>query len=825
MSGKLGVMYDNIQFPRQALPFSRKNKTWGRNCVLWGDSRSFQNFSPVRKAVWDKVVNYDLVNGKIHMEDVALILNPADIDADYIPEKIQHYPIMNSKLQVLIGEEYKRPFDWRAIVTNANAVSEIERAKKEELLASLRDLVEDTSLSEEDYEERLEELDEYYTFDYQDFREKRANEYLTHFQKEQNFPLIFNDGFWDALTVGEEIYQCDIVGGEPVVKKLNPKKVRVYRSGHSNKIEDADIIIIEDFWSPGAVLDAYYDQLSKRDIDYLENLPNYLGQGNGSMGIPDMRNGLVPRTMLDDRITFNTTSEFLFDPINGDWNVNNFLPYDTDGNIRVMQMFWKSRRKIQKVKSYDPETGEETFSFFSETYVPDKTKGEESETMWINEAWEGTLIGGHNADFENHSTDGTYGIFVNIRPRPVQFNRLSNPSKCHFGIIGTIYNLNDDRPFSMVDMMKPYNYLYDVLHYRLADAIASSFGSLVEVDVDKIPSGWNFDKWMYFAKTNHLAVTSSFNEGKEGAARGKLVGAMNNNSQRIINDASGNYIQQLMNLAEWVKVEMGEIVGINRQREGQIANRETVGGVERATLQSSYITERYFAIHNDLKRRVLEAFLETTKIAARGRKIKFNYINSDGSRKLVEFDGDEFAENDYGIVVDSSSDIANLDQKLETLAQAALQNQMASLSDIMRMWTSANSLSEKINILRSSERRKMQEIQRSQQMQAEQQQMALEAQMQQKQAELDSQMAMNSEDNETKILVAQIQGDSKIEATSLQQSNDDGVAPPMSEEAKEKLREQIREFDIKIQQDNKKLAIEKERNSIARISAKRPRGK
>ena len=389
----------------------------------------------------------------------------------------------------------------------------------------------------------------------------------------------------------------------------------------------------------------------------------------------------------------------------------------------------------------------------------------------------------------------------------------------------SISNLNDDRPFSMVDMMKPYNYLYDVLHYRLADAIASSFGSLVEVDVDKIPSGWNFDKWLYFAKTNHLAVTSSFNEGKEGAARGKLVGAMNNNSQRIINDASGNYIQQLMNLAEWVKVEMGEIVGINRQREGQIANRETVGGVERATLQSSYITERYFAIHNDLKRRVLQAFLETTKIAARGRKIKFNYINSDGSRKLVEFDGDEFAENDYGIVVDSSSDIANLDQKLETLAQAALQNQMASLSDIMRMWTSANSLSEKINILRSSERRKMQEIQRSQQMQAEQQQMALEAQMQQKQAELESQMAMNSEDNETKILVAQIQGDSKIEATSLQQSNDDGVAPPMSEEAKEKLREQIREFDIKIQQDNKKLAIEKERNSIARISAKRPRGK
>ena len=819
-------MYDNIQFPRQALPFSRKNKTWGRNCVLWGDSRSFQNFSPVRKAVWEKAINYDLVNGKLHMEDVALILNPADIDADYIPEKIQHYPIMNSKLQVLIGEELKRPFDWRAIVTNPNAISEIERAKKEELLNKLRELIEDTSLSEEDYEERLEELDEYYTYNYQDFREARANKYLRHFQKEQNFPLIFNDGFWDGLIVGEEVYQCDIIGGEPVLKKLNPKKVRVYRSGHSNKIEDADIIIIEDFWSPGAIIDAYYDQLSKRDIEFLENLPNFLGQGNGNMGIPDMRNGLIPRTMLDDRLSFDMSSEFLFDPINGTVNTNNMLPYDTDGNVRVMQMYWKSKRKVKKVTSYDPETGEETFSFFSETYVPDASKGETSEDLWINEAWEGTLIGGHNADFENHSTDGTYGIFVNIRPRPIQYSRLSNPSKCHFGIIGSIYNLNDDRPYSMVDMMKPYNYLYDVLHYRLADAIASSYGSLVEVDIDKIPDSWSFDKWLYFAKVNHLAISSSFNEGKEGAARGKLAGAMNNNTQRIINDASGNYIQQLMNLAEWVKVEMGEIVGINRQREGQIANRETVGGVERATLQSSYITERFFGIHNDIKRRVLNAFIETAKIAARGRKIKFQYIADDGSRQLMEFDGDEFAENDYGIVVDSSSDIANLDQKIDTLAQAALQTQQAGLSDIMRMWTSSESLAEKINALKAAERRKAQQAQREQEIAAQQQQMAIEAQLQQKQAELESQAAMNTENNETKILTAQIQADAKLNSTALQvSSNEDGVTPPMSETDKERLREQIREFDIKIQQDNKKLALEKERNQISRISAKKPKGK
>jgi hypothetical protein len=35
---------------------------------------------------------------------------------------------------------------------------------------------------------------------------------------------------------------------------------------------------------------------------------------------------------------------------------------------------------------------------------------------------------------------------------------------------------------------------------------------------------------------------------------------------------------------EFIKMEMSEVAGISKQREGQISQRETVGGVERATL-------------------------------------------------------------------------------------------------------------------------------------------------------------------------------------------------------------------------------------------------
>lgn len=70
----------------------------------------------------------------------------------------------------------------------------------------------------------------------------------------------------DGMIIGEEIYQCDIVGGDPIIEKLNPLKVRIFKSGYSNKIEDADMIVLEDYWSPGKIVDRYYDVLSAKDI-------------------------------------------------------------------------------------------------------------------------------------------------------------------------------------------------------------------------------------------------------------------------------------------------------------------------------------------------------------------------------------------------------------------------------------------------------------------------------------------------------------------------------------------------------------------------------
>ena len=786
--------------PPHQLPFKRKTKSWRRAFVDWADSKTFSTNSLVRKSVMHKKINYDLLRGKLHMSDLELILNPEHLKAGFIPDRITHYPIMNSKLNVLIGEESKRVFDFRVVITNPNSISEIENTKRDAIRERLQQLLSDDSLNEDDFNQKLEQMNDYFTYEYQDMREVRANCLLNHYMKELNIPLEFNKGFKDATTVAEEIYQCDIRGGEPTFEKVNPLKIRVYKSGYSNKVEDADMIAIEDYWSPGKITDTYYEEIEslsasdkKKLIDLLDNNIAGAAADHDSMDNIDDRNGFINVNLIGDEAI--AANGYYFDPMGlfSDGVDDSMMPYDIAGNIRVLRVYWKSRREIKKVKSYDSETGEETFDFYPETYIIDTDKGEEETIFWVNEAWEGTKIG--------------KDIYIGMRPRAVQYNRLSNPSRCHFGIVGSIYNMNDDKPFSLVDMMKPYNYLYDAIHDRLNKHLAKNWGKIVQLDLAKVPKGWDVEKWLYFAKTNNLAIVDSFKEGNSGLAKGHLAGSLNNASSGVIDAEMGNIIQQEINLLEFIKMEMSDVVGISKQREGQISNRETVGGVERATLQSSHITEWLFYIHEDVKKRALECFLETAKIALKGRTLKFNNILGTGALQISKIDGDEFAENDYGLIVDSSNATQELNSKMDMLAQAALQNQALGFSTIMKLYSSC-SLAEKQRMVEANEKKLQEQQQQQQQQQIKTQQMQIQQQAATEQARMEQEYKIHSEDNETKILIAEI--NSQAEADRLALMNKDYAEEDVyTQKDKAELAEQIREFDLRLKLDREKLEYEK----------------
>jgi hypothetical protein len=776
-------------FPSQKRSKSQKTKKWAQECVDAADNNTAHHHEGVRKSRRDKLVNINLYNGKIDRRDMEATINPANLKGSFIPDDIPHYPIAAPKIDLLVGEEYKRRFDYKVVVTNPDAISEKEEAKKNLWLEKLQEILLTEDQDEQKMQAQMEKFNKYITYEWQDIKELTATNILRHYFEEQEFKYKFNEGFKTALLTGEEIYQCDIISKEPIMVMLNPANVHTIRSGGSERIEDSDLIIIDEYWSPGRVVDTYYDKLKAKDIDYIEG-------------------GFVSRG--DDTHVGNIHHQP--DLWVGGWDVENYINLaethghqfsqyqDVNGNVRVLRVYWRSYRKVKRVKYYD-EDGEEQYDYFPEDYNENKDLGEEAKIQWINEWWEGTKIG--------------KDIYVNMRPRPIQYNKMENPSKCHPGIVGLVYNTNQHKSVSMMDRMKQYQYLYDATKDRLNKAMAKYMGPLMELDLAKVPGNWEIDKWLFYAYSTGLAVTDSFKEGNKGASTGKLAGNFNTTGKPMNLDM-GNYIQQHISMLEYIKSDMSEIVGITKQREGQVSSSETVGGVERSVNQSSHITEHWFIKHDAVKARVLTVFLETAKAALRNRSKKVQYILGDDSIAALELDGNEFCESDYGILVSLNNKYQELDQAMRQLAHAGIQNDKMDFSTLMDIYTS-DSISD---IRRKIERKEQEKAQRDSEMfqqEQESKQMEVEAKMASEQEERALKESINVRDNEVKLQIAML----KEIQTAIAAGEDDGSGIRL-DEAKHKddimikmkqLQQQMEMHKDKMEKEDKKIAVSRQKST------------
>lgn len=794
---------NNIQQPRQRLSYKQKTKEWRKDNVDFGDKHSFYYNEEVRKSLRNKSINLNIYNGIIDTEDVVKVVNPSHLDASYVSAEIPHHPIIVPKIDLLVGEEIKRRFDWSVVVTNSDAITKKEEDKKKFLMEKLTSILE-ANYQEDELKAKMDELGKYMKYSWQDLREKMANQILKHYWQELRFAEKFSKGFKDALIMAEEIYLLDISHNEPVFEKLNPLKVHTIHSGNSDRIEDASIIIIEDFKAPNQLIDEYFDELKPDEIDHLLDYNNRSGSGGYS---DDQNNHTLFRDNKQILGMYDTVFEMA--ELNGHTFGSNYT--DENGNIRELRVRWKSLRAVQKIKYYD-EYGETQYRFESEEYILDKNMGEESTKFWINEGWEGIKLG--------------KDIYLKMRPLPVQYIKANNPSRGHLGIIGQIYNTNQGKAVSLVDRAKNFQYMYDAIFDRLNKAIATNYGKILKLDLAGVPANWEIEKWMHFAVVNKIAVYDSFKEGSHGAATGKLAGAMNNGAGNgSIDMETGSYIQQHIQLLEFIKMEMGELCGVSKQREGQIENRETVGGVERSVNQSSHITEYWFMQHESVKIRVLEAFLETAKIALRSAENKkVQYILDDQTIEVLNMEGEDFAECDYGLLVSSTPKAMELEQAIKGYAQAFIQSG-GSMSTVMDIYFSPSLM----DMRRKLETAEEELQQRNSQQAQEQNKVAreqMESQAQLEQAKLQLEDTKNIRDNDTRRYIAEI--NEKGGNLDAADANEDGIADPLDlskfqldvEKARKDYELKLKSLNQDMEKHKDAMEAKKTDQSIARIKKK-----
>ena len=780
-------------FPSQKKSKSQKSKKWAKQCVDYGDNSIGLHDEGVRQSRRNKIINLNLYNGRIERNELSNYVNPNRTSASYIYDDLPHHPIVVPKIDLLVGEEFKRRFDCRVIVTNPDAISRKEEEIKEMWSRKIQEIVEDEDMSEEEVQKQLNKFNKYVTHEYQDVRELRANRLLRHYYKELNLKNLFNKGFKDALIFGEEIYQCDLVSNEPYFSRLNPINVHTVRTGGSDRVEDSDLIIIDEYWTPGKIIDHYYDRLKSKDITNIESgYTSTTKQSDEHVGSIHQQPDLWVQG--EDVDNYVNLAEIYGHTMN--------KYRDLNGNLRVLRVYWRSLRKIKKVTYFD-EDGDEQIDYYPEDYIPKEELGEIAETLWINEWWEGVKIG--------------EDIYINMRPRPIQYNQIDNPSLCNPGIVGEIYSTGQGKAVSMIDRAKGFQYLYDALWDRLNKAISKNLGAIMELDLAKVPENWSVEKWMHFAVANGIAVVDSFKEGNKGHATGKLAGNFNTTG-RVLNHDMGNYIEQHINLLAFVKAEMSEIVGVSPQREGAIENRETVGGVERSVMQSSHITEYWFARHEDVKRRAMTLLIETAKIAMRGRSKKLQFVAEDNNIAFMDIDGDEFAECSYGLVVDSGVEYNELERAMKELAHAGIQNDKMNFSTLLEIYLSPSLMDIKRKIEKSEQEKE--EADRSlqeQQNQIAQQQIQVQAQIEEAKLTLDREN--NVRDNETKLAVELLkqEGNADIDGDGIEEDSALDL-----QKHKDELMLKIRELDDKMRMHNDKMEREDEKIKVSKKKASSP---
>lgn len=785
-------MKNTKSFPAQKLPMSKKTQAWKEACVDYVVGAGDSGFGGNGRSRSDEMQTYyDLYNSIYNEKDLKYVTNPFKQD-DGFPAMAQDYNIIKPYVDQLLGEETKRPFNFHPQRTSDIAASELQEKAKEMLMDYIQATIASKLSSEQAarYEQALatgeiqtpEAIAKYLQKDYKDIAETEAYHALQFLKRKLNLTHEFYKGWKDALIGGEEIYYVGVINGDPYVERVNPMYFDYEHSLDLEFIDDAAWCRRKMIMSATEIYDRFYDKMSERQLnELLELIDQRPGAGNN----PEIR-----KTSIDyESIKLHKINSFTDNP------------FDID-HITVYHCCWKSFKKIGFVTLLNPETGEAEEFQVDEDY---KVTGTEQsvEWDWIIEVWEGYRIGDD--------------MYIGIQPIEYQHISADNPNSQKLPYTGVVYNNTNSKPRSLVSMMKPLQYMYIVVWYRLELALSRDKGKVAVMDITQIPKSMNIDvnKWMHYLSALGVAFINPYDEGWD--IPGREGGKPSQFNQLSSWDLTmSNVIAEYIQLMQKIEDMVAKLTGITPQRQGQIAASELVGNTNTAVSMSYHITEPWFWNHNQVKRRVLTMLLNTSKAAWKDSKKYLNYILDDATRAFVQL-SDNFFYEDMDIFVDDSTKNQQYIDQLKQLLQPAMQNG-ASLLDIAEIITLDN-MSMIKNRLEEIEQKRMEQMQQQQQAEqqaqqqmAEQQNQLKEEELMLKEAEMDLEKYKVDQDNATKITVAQLNA---YRGAENMDQDMNGIPDPI-EIGKQALEQQKINSDIATKQlelNNKRREIEQKREA------------
>lgn len=462
----------NANFPQQKLPLKKKDEQWQHDCVNYIIGEGNVVSGGMQKTRFSELQTYyDLYNSIFDEKDFKRITNPFKV-SDGFPATPQDFNIIRPKVDLLIGEETKRPFNFRVVRTSQEATSDLMDQEKEMLIQYMMSAIMGRMSPEEQqqFQQQLqsgeimppEEIGKYMRRDYKDVIENTAYHSLMYIREKCGIDNEFIKGWKDGLIAGQEIYYVGVQNGDPYMERVNPVYFSFDQSPDLEFIEDASWCCRKMRLPVAEVYDRYHDKLSEKDLDKLNEM--LTGRPSNDLGEKDP---------VDN---FNHIQMHIYD--------NPVFDQKTRHNINVWHCCWKSFKKIKYV-TFQDENGDAQIEIVDEFYKPVGTEIGIDED-WIVEVWEGYRAGSD--------------LYFGIQPVAYQHISIDQPDSQKLPYCGAIYSNTNSKPRSLVSILKPLQYMYIVLWYRLELAIARDKGKVINMDITQIPKSMNItpDRWMHY---------------------------------------------------------------------------------------------------------------------------------------------------------------------------------------------------------------------------------------------------------------------------------------------------------------------------------------
>jgi len=694
-------------FPSQLLPDSKKDKKWCEHMLDAIVNHTGHVDSPENRYQLKDVRNYDIYNGDFNRDDYKYLTEQYGYN---YPARLVNYPIVQPKIDLLLGEDLHRPLDTKVVTINQEAINRKEDQKvtmvMNKLLGEVKEEMKKLGMDVKNEGQEIpipDDIDTFMRYNYRESIEEAVQDGLEFLTNKYKIKNKFKEGFRDLLITGKECYRVEIKDGDPQVRRVDPRSLCYDLTSETDDLGEANWVTEERWLSPSDIIDEFGEQLDDKQIRLIESMSQ--------------------QNKIDQH------SEY-----------RNWYARGESGELRVKVVHaeWRSLRKIQYKLSPNKHDNEKPFrKMVSDKYR--KRKGEKVRKVVVDDIWQATKIGG--------------SIMVNCQRVPNQVRSLDDPSAANLSYIGVVRNHTTGNPVSMVDLLKNVQMLYNITMYHIELSMARSGGKAVVYDVAQMPAnlGMNMQDIMYHIKNDGIIPINSKDEGLQ---------AQTFNQFQQIDFTLSNSVQQLINLKVMLEDMAGQVSGVTRQREGQVEQYEQVGNQQRAVVQSATITRSWFWSHDMVKQDVLMRCANLMKICwSTGKKTAT--VFGDGTYKFISI-LPEVSLNDYGVFLGDGGKDERMKEAVTQLAQSALQGGQIDMLDVVRIFKS-DTLTEAEHILEKG-------LEAAKEMQAQQQQAMQEqaqAEAEAKERELQIEVEMNQLDNDTRIKVAEIQHQSKLETAEI----------------------------------------------------------